>query len=165
MAPIHLGSVCTALPRRTFGRNKNDEKFSRYAWRNARLRCMDSNVFQNSLTKSKTKCQHTQKTKKQSPRATKIFSSSSTTLKKKEKTTIENFVSFWDENKSKNAFEELRKNASAGFTAAGYRTQAELANPYVKIGVIADVHGNLNALEAVLEDAKTTRNNCFLKRR
>ena len=72
------------------------------------------------------------------------------------------FVSFWDENKSKNAFEELRKNASAGFTAAGYRTQAELSNPYVKIGVISDVHGNLNALEAVLEDAKTRGITVFL---
>ncbi len=48
----------------------------------------------------------------------------------------------------------MRKNASAGFVAAKYRTQAELANPYVKIAVIADIHSNQNALEAVMQDAE-----------
>jgi putative phosphoesterase len=47
----------------------------------------------------------------------------------------------------------LRKNASAGFVVATFRTQAELANPYVKIALIADIHANLNALEAVMQDA------------
>ena len=47
--------------------------------------------------------------------------------------------------------------------AAGYRAKAELANPYVKIAVIADIHANLNALEAVLQDAERQRNNCFSK--
>ena len=50
-------------------------------------------------------------------------------IKEKRKSHYQKFVSFWDENKSKNAFEELRKNASAGFTAAEYRTKEELANP------------------------------------
>ena len=49
--------VCAALPGRTLGRDKNDEEFSRYSWRNARLRRMDSRVFQNSLKKSKGRCQ------------------------------------------------------------------------------------------------------------
>jgi putative phosphoesterase len=75
-------------------------------------------------------------------------------IKEKRKNYYENFVSFWDKEKDKNAFEELRKNASAGFVAAGYRTKAELENPYVKIAVIADIHANLNALEAVLQDAE-----------
>ncbi|HYA78346.1 MAG TPA: CHAD domain-containing protein [Verrucomicrobiae bacterium] len=74
-------------------------------------------------------------------------------IKEKRKKYHENFVSFWDKEKSNNVFEELRKKASAGFVAAGYRTKAELANPYVKIAIIADVHANLNALEAVLHDA------------
>ncbi len=39
-------------------------------------------------------------------------------IKEKRKNHYENFVSFWDKEKSKNAFEELRKNASAGFVAA-----------------------------------------------
>ena len=69
---------------------------------------------------------------------------------------------FWDEKKSKNSFEEMRRNASAGFVAAGYRTKAELANPYVKIAVIADVHANLNALEAVLQDAERRGITVFL---
>ena len=83
-------------------------------------------------------------------------------IKEKRKSQYQIFVSLWDENKSKNAFEELMKNASAGFTAAGYRTKEELANPYVKIGVIADVHANLNALEAVFEDAKSRGITVFL---
>jgi len=75
-------------------------------------------------------------------------------IKEKRKNHYRNFVSFWDEEKSKNSFEELRKNASAGFVAAGYRTQAELQNPYVKIAVTAGVQANLYALEAVLQDAE-----------
>ena len=75
-------------------------------------------------------------------------------IKEKRKSHYENFVRFWDEKKSKNAFEELRKKASAGFVAAENRAKAELANPYVKIGVIADIHSNLNALEAVIHDAE-----------
>ena len=83
-------------------------------------------------------------------------------IKEKRKSQYQKFVSFWDENKSKNAFEELRKNASAGFTAAEHRTKEELTNPYVKIGVIADIHANLNALEAVFEDAKRRGITVFL---
>jgi putative phosphoesterase len=83
-------------------------------------------------------------------------------IKEKRKNYYENFVSFWDKEKSSNAFEELRKKASAGFVAAGYRTKAELANPYVKIAIIADVHANLNALEAVLHDAERRGITVFL---
>ena len=56
----------------------------------------------------------------------------------------------------------MRKKASAGFVAAEYRTQAELANPYVKIALIADIHANLNALEAVLQDAERRGITVFL---
>ena len=83
-------------------------------------------------------------------------------IKEKRRIQYRKFVRLWDENKKKNAFEELRKNASAGFTAANYRTKAELANPYVKIGIIADVHANLNALEAVFQDAKERGITVFL---
>ena len=83
-------------------------------------------------------------------------------IKEKRKNHYENFVSFWDKEKSENAFEELRKNASAGFVAAGYRTEAELENPYVKIAVMADIHANLNALEAVLQDAERRGITVFL---
>ena len=83
-------------------------------------------------------------------------------IKEKRKSYYENFVRFWDEKKSKNAFEELRKNASAGFAVAGYRTKAELENPYVKIAVIADIHSNLNALESVVQDAENRGISVFL---
>ena len=83
-------------------------------------------------------------------------------IKEKRKNHYKNFVRFWDKEKSNNAFEELRKIASAGFAAAGYRTKAELENPYVKIAVIADIHANLNALEAVLQDAERRGITVFL---
>ena len=83
-------------------------------------------------------------------------------IKEKRKIHYENFVRFWDENKGKDAFEKLRKNASAGFDAAGYRANAELANPYVKIAVMADIHANLNALEAVVQDAERRGITVFL---
>ena len=83
-------------------------------------------------------------------------------IKEKRKNHYENFVKFWDEKKGKNAFEELRKKASAGFVSAAYRAKAELANPYVKIAVMADIHGNLNALEAVIHDAERRGITVFL---
>jgi putative phosphoesterase len=83
-------------------------------------------------------------------------------IKEERKKQFEKFVSTWDTEKSKNAFEELRKNASAGFVAAGYRTLAELANPYVKIAVIAGIHANLDALEAVIRDAERRGITVFL---
>jgi putative phosphoesterase len=83
-------------------------------------------------------------------------------IKEKRRSFYREFVIFWDENKRKNRFEELRKNASAGFTAAASTSKAELTNPYVKIGVISDVHANLHALEAVFEDAKTRGITVFL---
>ena len=83
-------------------------------------------------------------------------------IKEERKKHYEKFVSTWDTEKSKNSFEELRKNASAGFVAAGYRTQAELANPYVKIAVFAGVHSNLDAFEAVIRDAERRGITVFL---
>jgi predicted phosphodiesterase len=85
-----------------------------------------------------------------------------TFIKEKRKNQYEKFVSLWDIEKNKNSFEELRTNASAGFVAARYRTQAELANPYVKIAVLADINGNLDALEAVIQDAERLGVTVFL---
>ncbi len=83
-------------------------------------------------------------------------------IKEKRKNEYQKFVSSWDFEKSKNSFEELRKTASAGFVAAGYRTQAELANPYVKIAVMSDVYANLHALKAVIKDAESRGVTVFL---
>jgi len=75
-------------------------------------------------------------------------------IKKKRKKYYTSFVSFWDEKKKANAFEELRKKASADFIVAEQRIKAELENPFVRIGVISDIHANLNALDAVMKDAE-----------
>ncbi len=83
-------------------------------------------------------------------------------IKEKRKNHYENFVRFWDKRKGENVFEELRKNASAGFAAVAYRAKAQLENPYVKIAVMADIQANLNALEAVLQDAERRGITVFL---
>ncbi len=83
-------------------------------------------------------------------------------IEQKRKSYYQQFVSLWDENKSKDSFEELRNKASAGFMAGEYRTKSELANPYVKIGLISDIHANLNALEAVIKDAENRGITVFL---
>ena len=75
-------------------------------------------------------------------------------IKQRRKKHYQNFAILWDEKKSKNFFENLRKTASAGFVAARYRMQAELANPYVKIAIVSNIHANLNALDAVIQDAE-----------
>ena len=83
-------------------------------------------------------------------------------IKEKRKNEYQKFVSSWDMEKSKNSFEELRKTASAGFVAAGYRTQAELSDPYVKIAVVSGIYANLHALEAVIKDAESRGVTVFL---
>ena len=83
-------------------------------------------------------------------------------IKQKRRGYYEKFVGFWEENVNKNAFEELRKSASAGFAAAESITKAELANPFVKVGVIADIHSNIDALDAVLLDAERRGITVFL---
>ncbi len=83
-------------------------------------------------------------------------------IEEKRKNRYEKFVIFWNTEKSKNSFEELRRKASAGFAAAGYRMKAELENPYVRIAVIADINSNLNALKAVIQDAESRGITVFL---
>ncbi|WP_455278171.1 YfcE family phosphodiesterase [[Eubacterium] cellulosolvens] len=64
------------------------------------------------------------------------------------------FVSYWEDTKKKQTFEHLRQITSTEFMGAenGVKSLIEKENP--KIAVLADVHANLQALTAVLEDAR-----------
>jgi putative phosphoesterase len=64
------------------------------------------------------------------------------------------FVSFWEDTKKKHTFERLRQITSAEFMGVekGIKSLIEKDNP--KIAVLADVHANLHALKAVMDDAR-----------
>jgi putative phosphoesterase len=72
------------------------------------------------------------------------------------------FVSFWEDTIKKQTFERLRQITNAEFMSAekGVKSLLEKDNP--KIAVLADVHSNLHALKAVLDDAKKKGIEVFL---
>jgi putative phosphoesterase len=73
------------------------------------------------------------------------------------------FVRLWDENKNKDFFVQLRKTINAEFTAKDEeKIKRVLENPDVKIAVLSDVHGNLQALERVIQDAEERGVDIFL---
>jgi putative phosphoesterase len=63
------------------------------------------------------------------------------------------FVQLWDENKAANFFENLRKTANTGFFFDENKVNEDLVGG-AKTAVISDVHANLHALEAVIQDAQ-----------
>jgi putative phosphoesterase len=72
------------------------------------------------------------------------------------------FVEFWDQNKTKDAFEQIRRNVAKGLVNAEAAIQQTLLKPHPRIGVLADIHGNLHALKAVVQDAEQRGINTFL---
>lgn len=71
------------------------------------------------------------------------------------------FVRLWEETKEKNFFEKLRQEINPGSMTAE-KIKEGLAGPDVKIAVLADVHGNLHALQAVIRDAERRGIDVFL---
>jgi putative phosphoesterase len=72
------------------------------------------------------------------------------------------FLSFWEETKKKQIFERLRQITSAEFIGAEKGVKSLLKKENPKIAVLADVHANLHALEAVLADAREKGVEVFL---
>ncbi|MGA2385644.1 MAG: YfcE family phosphodiesterase [Candidatus Bathyarchaeia archaeon] len=72
------------------------------------------------------------------------------------------FVQLWEDNKKENFFENLRETVKAGLTLTEEKTNQILANPDVKVAVLSDVHANLQALEAVIQDAQERGADVFL---
>ncbi len=84
-------------------------------------------------------------------------------VKENRKEHYKEFVRFWDENKTKGFFVQLRKTINAEFTDRDKeKTKRALTNPDVKIAVLSDVHANLPALERVIQDAQERGVDVFL---
>ncbi len=73
------------------------------------------------------------------------------------------FTELWKEKKQNGFFVEMTKKTGAEFITKTYNSTVEaLKNPNVKIAVISDVHANLQALQAVVEDAQRHGAEVFL---
>ena len=81
---------------------------------------------------------------------------------KKRKEHFKEFVALWDEKKKDHFFDGIREKTKAGFPMLNEKIRSSLQNPQVKIGVIADVHANFQALESVFDDAKKRGVTAFL---
>ena len=69
---------------------------------------------------------------------------------------------FGKKNRKSGFFDGLREASEAGLTMSQQEIRRVLSNPHVKVGVLSDVHANLQALERVFEDAEERGVNVFL---
>jgi len=83
-------------------------------------------------------------------------------IRERRKTYYRSFVQLWEETKEKNFFEKLMQEMNPGFMTAEKKIKEALASPDEKIAVLADVHGNLHALEAVIQDAERRGTDVYL---
>jgi putative phosphoesterase len=73
------------------------------------------------------------------------------------------FVKLWDGKITHDIFEQLKKTTTGmGLINSENATRVALLNPEAKIAVLADVHGNLHALKAVIDDANRRGIGIFL---
>jgi CHAD domain-containing protein len=72
------------------------------------------------------------------------------------------FVELWEQKKGSNFFEELRNKVNRGFNMSEEKIKQALADPHCKIAVLSDIHANLQALQAVLQDAEKRGATVFL---
>ncbi len=76
-------------------------------------------------------------------------------VQEKRKENYKEFSHFWDENKTKGFFLQLRETINDESKAKDEKKiQQILENPDVKIAVLSDIHANLQALEKVIQDAE-----------
>ena len=78
------------------------------------------------------------------------------------RTKYQKFVSFWEDTKKKQTFEKLRHITNTKFMSVDKSIKSILEKENSKIAVLADVHANLHALEAVLDDARKKGIEVFL---
>jgi putative phosphoesterase len=64
------------------------------------------------------------------------------------------FVDLWAENKKKGFFKKLKETTNTGFFKVEDKIKELQSNPEAEVAVLADVHGNLHALQAVIENAE-----------
>jgi putative phosphoesterase len=73
---------------------------------------------------------------------------------KKRKEHFKEFAALWDEKKKDSFFDGIRDKTKAVFPIVNEEIRSSLEKSRAKIGVIADVHANFQALKSVLDDAK-----------
>jgi putative phosphoesterase len=83
-------------------------------------------------------------------------------IREKRKTLYRDFVHLWEEAKQNNFFERLELEMNTGSKIAEKRVEEVLGKSGAKLAVLADVHGNLHALEAVIKDAERRGISVFL---
>ncbi len=72
------------------------------------------------------------------------------------------FVQLWTENQRLKFFDKLREVPNSGLKMDKEKAIQALANPQVKVAILADVHANLHALEQVIKDAEERSVNLFV---
>ncbi|XES77858.1 MAG: YfcE family phosphodiesterase [Candidatus Bathyarchaeia archaeon] len=82
-------------------------------------------------------------------------------IKNQRKSHYNNFVQLWDSSRAENFFENLRKTANADLVFDQTKVNGVLVGG-AKIAVFADVHANLHALKAVMQDAQARGAVAFL---
>ena len=72
------------------------------------------------------------------------------------------FVQLWEDNQKQNFFGQLKATTKEESTMNEEKTSQILANPDAKVAVLSDIHANLQALEAVIQDAEERGVDLFL---
>ncbi len=83
-------------------------------------------------------------------------------IKEKRKQQYVQFVNLWDENLKNGFFDKLKEITEEKSKMGEGKAEKLFLNPDVKIGVISDVHSNLQALEKVIQDSEERGVNVFL---
>jgi len=83
-------------------------------------------------------------------------------LKELRKSHYTSFVDLWENGKKSDFFEKLREKARNGVSTVEDMIEELEMKPQAEIAVLADVHGNLHALRAVIENAEKRGITSFL---
>ncbi len=83
-------------------------------------------------------------------------------VKKQRKSHYKSFVKLWDETKADGFFEKLKETVNLGVTLGQSKAKELLSKPDARIAVFADIHANLHALEAVIQDVENRDVHLFI---
>ena len=75
-------------------------------------------------------------------------------VKERRKKYYRDFVQLWDEKTTQNLFEQLGKTTAPIIINAEKTAREALLNSKTKVALLADIHGNVHALKAVIHDAQ-----------
>ena len=115
------------------------------------------------IEKTKSKKKSKRKNTTENRKFEKVLLSFLSFVKEKRNQNYLEFVKFWEENKNKGFFDQLRQTINAEFASKDEERLKEVfSNPDVKIAVLSDIHANLQAFKRVVSDAETRGVDTFL---